>query len=87
MGEPFFRYIHKDVGKMYAIEIISKKYNIPIFDIIAFGDDYNDIEMVEKCGIGVAMENGLELVKNVSKYVCNNNNEDGVGRWINENIL
>ena len=87
MGEPFYRFIHKGVGKMYAIEIISEKFNISISDIITFGDDYNDIEMVEKCGIGIAMENGLDLVKNVSKYVCKNNNEDGVGLWINANIL
>jgi hydroxymethylpyrimidine pyrophosphatase-like HAD family hydrolase len=43
--------------------------------------------MIENCGIGVAMENGNERIKNKAKYICKNNNEDGIAKWIEENIL
>jgi Cof subfamily protein (haloacid dehalogenase superfamily) len=86
-GENWYRFSHKEVDKITAIKEIIRKEGIDISDIIAFGDDYNDIEMVKNCGIGVAMENGVEEIKKVAKYICKNNNEDGVGKWIEENIL
>ncbi|GHU60372.1 Cof-type HAD-IIB family hydrolase [Spirochaetia bacterium] len=86
-GENWHRFAHKEGEKMTAIEAISKNKNIPISDIIAFGDDYNDIEMIKKCGTGVAMENGINETKEIAKYICGNNNEDGVGKWIEKNIL
>jgi hydroxymethylpyrimidine pyrophosphatase-like HAD family hydrolase len=43
--------------------------------------------MIKNCGIGVAMENGLEEIKNNAKYICGKNNEDGIAKWIEENIL
>jgi Cof subfamily protein (haloacid dehalogenase superfamily) len=86
-GENWHRFAHKEAEKMAAIEAISKNENIAISDIIAFGDDYNDIEMIQKCGIGVAMENGIDEIKKITKYICGNNNEDGVGKWIEENVL
>jgi len=86
-GEKYYQYIHKNVSKMIGIDIISKYSNINISEIIAFGDDYNDIEMVKECGIGIAMKNGTEKVKSVAKYICESNNEDGIGKWIEKNIL
>jgi Cof subfamily protein (haloacid dehalogenase superfamily) len=86
-GENWYRFSHKDVDKMNAITIIGKDRNILLSDIVAFGDDYNDIEMIKRCGIGVAMENGIKEIKEYAKYVCENNNEDGVGKWIEKNIL
>jgi hydroxymethylpyrimidine pyrophosphatase-like HAD family hydrolase len=54
---------------------------------VSFGDDKNDLEMIKRCGIGVAVENALDEVKNVAKYVCKSNNDDGVARWLEEYIL
>jgi hydroxymethylpyrimidine pyrophosphatase-like HAD family hydrolase len=33
------------------------------------------------------MGNGIDKLKKVAKYICKNNNEDGVGRWLEENVL
>jgi hydroxymethylpyrimidine pyrophosphatase-like HAD family hydrolase len=74
-------------GKMNAIEIISKDQNIPLSEIAAFGDGLYDIEMIENCGTGIAMENAEQAVKMASKDICGNNNEDGVAKWIERNIL
>jgi Cof subfamily protein (haloacid dehalogenase superfamily) len=86
-GENRHRFAHKEAEKMAAIEATAKNKDIEISDIIAFGDDYNDIEMIKKCGIGVAMENGTDEIKKIAKYICGNNNNDGVAKWIEKNIL
>jgi Cof subfamily protein (haloacid dehalogenase superfamily) len=86
-GENWHRFAHREAEKMRAIAEISGKTGIEISGIAAFGDDYNDIDMVKNCGIGIAMENGIREIKDAAKYVCGNNNEDGVGKWIEKNIL
>ena len=68
----------KDVSKYKAIETIANIENIKNEDIIAFGDGLNDIEMIQKCGIGVAMGNSLEEVKNVADYTTLSHNENGI---------
>ena len=73
--------------KKNAIEIVSKKQNISLSEIVAFGNGDNDIEMIKYCGTGIAMENAPDTVKMVSKNICGNNNEDGVAKWIEQNIL
>ena len=48
---------------------ICEYYGIPRKDFIAFGDSYNDIEMLQAAGIAVAMSNGKEAIKNVSSHI------------------
>jgi Cof subfamily protein (haloacid dehalogenase superfamily) len=86
-GDGWGRFAHKEAEKILAIKTILTEEKIKIRDTIAFGDDFNDIEMVKASGIGIAMENGIDEIKNVAKYICKNNNEDGVGKWLEENIL
>ena len=64
-------------------------YNIqiPLEQIIAFGDDFNDIGMLKLCGTGVAMKNAIPQVKEVADFETLSNNEDGVAKYIEENIL
>ena len=86
-GENWYGIYHKEAGKMPAIKAVADKENIPVQNIAAFGDDFNDMEMILKCGTGVAMENGIDEIKNIANFICKNNREDGVARWIEENIL
>jgi Cof subfamily protein (haloacid dehalogenase superfamily) len=79
--------MHKDATKSNAIEALAENWGIERSEIIAFGDDLNDIDMLKYAGISIAMENALEEVKKAAKYECLNNNEDGVAKWIEENIL
>ena len=88
LDEAIDEYIENiDVGKINAIEIIAKDQNISLSEITAFGDGPNDIKMVKNCGTGIAMENAEHAVKRFSKDICGNNNEDGVAKWIEKNIL
>ena len=51
-------------------------------EIIAFGDDQVDIEMLKLCGIGVAMGNSIEEVKQIADVVIGNNDEDGIAEYL-----
>lgn len=70
--------VYIDVSKYNAIKKISEIENILNENIIAFGDGLNDIDMMTKCGISVAMANALKEVKQVSNYITLSNNENGV---------
>jgi len=85
IDDEYLEYIEAE--KMDAIEIISMEQNIPLSEIAAFGDSFNDIKMIKNCGTGVAMENAEHAVRRFSKDICENNNEDGVAKWIERNIL
>lgn len=76
----------KQATKVNAIRLIAEKYGIAMEEIVAFGDDYNDVDMLKGCGIGVAMSNALEVVKCEADEICASNEEDGVARWL-ENRL
>ena len=52
-----------------------------------FSYDFNDIGMLKLCGKGIAMENAIEEVKQAAGQVCASNENDGVAKWIKENLL
>jgi hydroxymethylpyrimidine pyrophosphatase-like HAD family hydrolase len=53
---------------------------------VAFGDDLNDIDMLNHAGVSVAMGNALDEVKAVADYVCDTNDNDGLAKWLEENV-
>lgn len=70
---------NKGVEKYKGIHKISQIENIDNIDIIAFGDGLNDVDMIEKCGIGVAMKNALSEVKEKANFITYKSNlEDGI---------
>jgi Cof subfamily protein (haloacid dehalogenase superfamily) len=79
--------LNKNATKYNGIKILCDYWNIKIDDVAAFGDNENDYEMVMKCGKGIMVDNASCEYKDGVKYICENNNEDGVGHWIEENIL
>jgi Cof subfamily protein (haloacid dehalogenase superfamily) len=79
--------INKGATKWNAIKKLLKYYNVGVENILSFGDNENDLEMIKNCGTGVAVENGIEEIKNIAKYVCGTNEDNGVANWIEQNIL
>lgn len=65
-------------GKADGIRAAMERYGLQKEEIIAFGDGENDIPMLELAGIGVAMGNAKQLVKNSADYVTLPVREDGV---------
>ncbi|MCL2636767.1 MAG: Cof-type HAD-IIB family hydrolase [Oscillospiraceae bacterium] len=79
--------MHKEAVKSKAVAALADYWGIEKSEIAAFGDDLNDIDLLEFCGVGVAMGNALDQVKKTTKYICGTNENDGVAEWLEENIL
>lgn len=56
-------------------------------EIMACGDGMNDLEMLKEVGFAVAMENGVDAVKEVADYITQTNDEDGVAKAIEKFVL
>jgi hydroxymethylpyrimidine pyrophosphatase-like HAD family hydrolase len=54
--------------------------------VAAFGDNYNDTEMLEAVGYGVAVENARDVVKKVASHLTDHHKKDGVARWLKAHI-
>lgn len=67
----------KNVDKGTALEEIAELLNITTNEIIAVGDTYNDISMVQKAGLGVAVANGKEAIKREADYITQRTNSEG----------
>ncbi len=85
-GENWYAFLPEKSGKIQAILELAKSLNISLGDIVSFGDDINDIEMLQICGTGVAVSNAVTDVKAVADCVTLSNDEDGVASWIEKNI-
>lgn len=79
--------MNKKATKLNGIKKLTNIYGIDLDEVVTFGDDYSDIEMIKACGKGIAMENALDIVKESADDICMNNDEDGVARWIEKNLL
>lgn len=66
------------VSKATGLELICGFEQIAMEQTIAFGDDRNDLELIQAAGIGVAMENGIQELKNAADYVAGPCDELGV---------
>ena len=64
------------------MERLGQLFNIRQEEMIAVGDGLNDLPMIEYAGLGVAMENGHESVKEAADYITKTNNEAGVAKAI-----
>lgn len=64
----------KDKGVIHLCQHL----NIPLSDVVAFGDEANDIELLQNVGLGIAMANATDEVKAVADAVTKTNDEHGV---------
>ncbi|MCF0106729.1 MAG: HAD family phosphatase [Holdemanella sp.] len=83
-----FEFVDPRINKGTGLEKICEHFTIDLDEVIAFGDELNDVEMLKKAGIGVCMQNGLDEVKAISDYVSPyTNEEDALAKYINAYIL
>ncbi len=73
----FCEIANKEATKGNAIKILADKYGISVGEVLAIGDQNNDIEMVETAGVGVAMGNGTEEIKQIADYITDSVKNDG----------
>jgi len=79
-------FMKKGCSKATGLEKLAKYLNISREEIIAIGDADNDIEMIQYAGVGVAMKNAKDEIKNLADFVTKSNEEDGVAYVINKFI-
>lgn len=74
---------NKLVSKGFAANILSQYYNVDIRDVIAFGDEMNDLELLQNVGYGIAMKNGNDNLKTNARGITHlTNDEGGVGKYL-----
>ncbi|MBE4909327.1 HAD family phosphatase [Bacillus luteolus] len=74
------------LNKAVGIEKVASFYGIPKDRIIAFGDEDNDLEMIEYAGHGIAMGNAIPQLKNIASSVTLSNEDDGIALYL-EDVL
>ena len=75
------------VNKANGLVRVCKELGITMDEVMAVGDSLNDIKMIEQAGLGVAMGNAQEAIKDVADFVTDTNNDDGVAKAIERFIL
>lgn len=76
----FLEVMNKKASKANAVKFLIDLYNITREETIAIGDNFNDKEMIEFAGTGIAMGNAPDEVKAVADYITDTNNNDGVSK-------
>ena len=77
-GDIFLEILRKGVSKFTAMKCIRDYYHVKLEEIVAIGDYYVDIEMLRHAGLGIAMGNAPDEVKQVAARVTASNDEEGV---------
>lgn len=83
----FYIIMQKNANKYNGLVALLNYIGLNEDDVAAFGDDYNDIDILGKIKNSVAVENAADELKKVAHYICDKNDEDGPAKWIEENIL
>lgn len=76
LGEIFLKNVSKSAGVQLALDRIG----LHLAETIAFGDDNNDRELIAECGIGVAMGNASDEIKQIADIITDTHQEDGIAK-------
>lgn len=75
----------KTISKASALRLLLREmYDISLSEVIAFGDNYNDIELLQSVGLGIAVANARDEVKAVAKEITGKSTDDGVALAIDK---
>lgn len=78
----WYKFTKKTATKERAIMEVCSSCGVKVEEIIAFGDDYADIGMLELCGKGIAMGNAIDAVKEKADCIIGSNDEDGIAEFL-----
>lgn len=87
-SEPFFvEVMPQNIDKAYSLGKLLTYLGLDRSQMIACGDGFNDLSMIKYAGLGVAMANAQEQVKEAANYITASNDEDGVAKVIYKFML
>ena len=73
----------KGINKFTTLKKLCTNLNISINEVIYFGDSANDLSLISKVGLCVAMNNALQEVKKQAKKITLSNDNDGIAHFLN----
>lgn len=76
----------KSVNKLSTLKIICDDIKCSIEQVIFFGDGENDLVLIENVGLGIAMENAINIVKEKADFVTLSNDNDGIAEYLENNL-
>lgn len=83
----FLELVPKGIDKAQSLAVLLKEINMTKDEMIAIGDGFNDLSMIQFAGLGVAMANAQDIVKESADYITLSNEEDGVAHVVRKFIL
>jgi len=83
----FLEFMPQNINKAYSLQKLLNHLNLDKSQLIACGDGYNDLSMVEFAGLGVAMANAVDEVKARANYLTASNDDNGIVQVIDKFIL
>lgn len=87
-SEPFFlELVPKGIDKARSLAVLLDELGMKEEEMIACGDGFNDLSMIQYAGLGVAMANAQEIVRKEADYITLSNEEDGVAHVVEKFIL
>ena len=86
-GRNNLEFVALGCNKAGTLKIMCGILGIKFSEVLAFGDSYNDLEMLKISGVSVAMENAEDIVKENADYITGQNDCDGVANLINGRLL
>ena len=75
-GQNILEFLPVNINKAEGIKRLIKHLNITLDEVVTFGDNYNDIEMIQEAGFGIAIANAVEPLKQAADYVTKRDNND-----------
>lgn len=87
-SEPYFlELVPKGIDKARSLDILANRLGIAREELIACGDGFNDLSMIQYAGLGIAMKNAQPILHEHADYITLSNDEDGVAHVIEKFIL
>jgi len=80
----YLEFLNIEAGKENALRFLAEKYAVDPGEIVAFGDSFNDVGMLQYAGLGVAVSNSFPVVQENADRICPSNDEDGVAQTLEE---
>ena len=87
-SEPYFlELVPLGIDKAQSLAVLLDKLGMKREEMVAIGDGYNDLSMIQFAGLGIAMANAQEPVKKEADYITLSNDEDGVADAVEKFFL
>ncbi len=87
-SEPFFlELVPNGIDKAHSLSILLDKLGMDRTEVIACGDGFNDLSMIKYAGLGIAMANAQDIVKEHADFVTLSNEEDGIVYMLEKFLL